>query len=327
MPLISVIIPVYNGEKTIRATIESVLKQSLKDYELIIINDGSQDGTLEVISQIQDSRLQVFSYSNSGVSVSRNRGVENANGEFIAFLDADDLWTPDKLQAQWQALQENPEAAVAYSWTDWITEAGEFLRPGSHITANGDVYEKLLLINFLDNGSNPLIRKQALLKVGGFDALLPPAEDWDMWLRLAAKYPFVAVPFPQVLYRVSANSASANVSRLALGSLHAIKKAFDQAPASLQYLKPYSLSNIYKYLTYKALEGFPERKKGLAGARFLWSAVRNDLSLLKTRIIWKAVFKIAAMIIMPPQQAALVLTKLSKFSDLNTLLTQIRLNP
>lgn len=325
MPLISIVIPVYNGEKSIVKTIESAVNQTFTDFELIIINDGSQDGTLETISQITDSRLQVFSYENSGVTVSRNRGIEKASGEFIAFLDADDLWTPDKLQSQLFALQENPEAAVAYSWTDWIDESGKFLRPGSHITANGDVYKKLLLINFLDNGSNPLIRKQALLEIGGFDELLPPSEDWDMWLRLAAKYDFVGVPFPQVLYRFSTNSASSNVLRLESSCLRLIEKTFAQADGSLQPLKRYSLANIYKYLIYKSLEGFPEQKKGWNAIKFLWNALRNQPDLFGKRIIWKVLFKITVMILLPPQQAENILNKFNKFSDLGTLLTLIKL--
>jgi glycosyltransferase involved in cell wall biosynthesis len=100
MPTISVIIPVYNGEKTIKQTVESVLNQTFRDFELLIINDGSQDATLEIIQAINDERIQVFSYQNSGVSASRNRALTKAKGEFISFIDADDLWTPNKLELQ-----------------------------------------------------------------------------------------------------------------------------------------------------------------------------------------------------------------------------------
>ncbi|MGA9379390.1 MAG: glycosyltransferase family A protein, partial [Phormidium sp.] len=134
MSLISVIIPVYNGEKTIRETIESVLNQTYKNFELIVINDGSQDATLEVVSAIEDQRLKVFSYSNAGLSASRNRGIFQANSEFITFLDADDLWLPDKLESQFNALQNNSEAALAYSWTNYIDESGKFLYPGNRVT-------------------------------------------------------------------------------------------------------------------------------------------------------------------------------------------------
>src|SRR4028118_1289230 len=255
MPIFSVIIPVYNGEKTIQETIESVLNQTFTDFELIVINDGSQDSTLEIVERIQDSRLNVFSYPNAGQAASRNRGFSHASGEYISFIDADDLWTPDKLEAQLRALQDNPQAAVAYSWTKCIDESGQFSRRGSHISATGDVYGKLLLIDFIENGSNPLIRRQALIKVGSFDESLPAAEDWDMWLRLAACYEFVAVPSSQILYRQSANSWSANVLKQGAGSLQVMERAFNQAPESLQHLKPASLANIYKGLTFKALEG------------------------------------------------------------------------
>lgn len=132
MPTISVIVPAYNAEKTILKTIESVLKQTFTDFELIIINDGSNDSTLNIVNSINDDRIKVFSYANSGVCVSRNRGIEQAQGEYISFLDADDLWTTDKLELQLKALQENPQTAIAYSWTDYIDENGKFLYPGSH---------------------------------------------------------------------------------------------------------------------------------------------------------------------------------------------------
>ena len=181
-PKISVIIPAYNCEKTIKSTIESVLNQSFTNFELIVINDGSQDATLDIVSQIDDARINVFSYANAGGNVSRNRGLYHAAGELVSFLDADDIWTPDKLQAQLQALGNNLDAQVAYSWTDYINENGDIFLSGTHITANGDVYEQLLINNFLENGSNPLIVKQAILELGGFDESLPAAQDWDMWL-------------------------------------------------------------------------------------------------------------------------------------------------
>ena len=301
MPHISVIVPVYNGEKTIRETVESVLNQTWQDFEIIIINDGSQDRTLDVISGIQDSRIKVFSYPNAGQAASRNRGIGKASGEYIAFLDADDLWTADKLEAQYQALQENPEAKVAYSWSNHIDESGKFLRTGSHVTANGNVYERLLLLNFFEHGSNPLIHKQAFVEVGGFDESLPPTEDWDMWLRLAARYHFVAVSSPQILYRVYNNSASSNVFRLSSACMTVIERAFNQAPASLQYVKPYSIANISKYITYKALEGSPSRERGLVAARFFWKAILNDLAMLPPkRDFFKIWLKIAAVVLLPP---------------------------
>ena len=302
MPTISVIIPVYNGEKTIKQTIESVLNQTFRDFELLIINDGSQDATLEIIQAINDARIQAFSYPNSGVSASRNRALTKAKGEFISFIDADDLWTPNKLELQLKALQDNPQAAVAYSWSDWIDESGQFLRSGGHITVNGKAYEKLLLRDFIESGSNPLIRKQALDEVGYFEQSVTPAEDWDMWLRLAARYEFVTVEVPQILYRISPNSASFNIVKMEAGSLKVIERVFAQAPESLQDLKRETLASRYNYLTFKALEGNLDRKNGLTAARFLIQALKHDLALLgRTKIMVIVVVKIATAIFLPPQ--------------------------
>jgi len=326
MSLISVIIPVYNGEKTIQETIESVLNQTFTDFELIVINDGSQDATLEIVERIQDPRLKAFSYTNAGQATSRNRGISHACGEYISFIDADDLWTPDKLEAQLRALQDNSQAAVAYSWTKCIDELGNFSRRGSHISVNGDVYAKLLLIDFIENGSNPLIRAQAIAEVGGFDESMTPSEDRDLWLRLAARYHFVAVPSPQVLYRQSANSASANILRMEAASLRVIEQAFSQAPEFLQYLKQSSLANIYKGLTFKALESPLDRQRGLTAARLLWNAVKNDPALLRSRVILKVLFKIAVVTLLPPQQAQALLAKAKGLANTTTLLGYLQLD-
>ena len=320
MPLISVVIPVFNGEKTIKETIDSVLKQTFTDFELIVINDGSQDLTVEVVEKIQDSRIQVYSYQNAGLAASRNRGIDRSTGEYIAFIDADDMWTPDKLEAQFNALKSHPEAAVAYSWTDYIDEYSQFLGKGGHITVNGNIYPHLLLTDLLENGSNPLIRKQAFIEVGNFDESLRAAEDWDMLLRLAIRYHFIAVSSPQVLYRISSNSMSFNVLQQERESLKVIERAFNQAPESLQYLKKPSLANLYKYLTYKSLEGTPQQKKGLVAARMLSSAVKNDLSLLQAKVIGKVVFKILVMVLLPPDLAQSVITKFKILSNTTTLL-------
>lgn len=326
MPLISIIIPVFNGEKTIKETIESVLNQTVTDFELLVINDGSQDGTVGIVECIQDSRIKVFSYPNAGQSTSRNRGIELAQGDYISFIDADDLWIPDKLEAQLKALQANSKAGVAYSWTDWIDESSQLLGKGSYNTEQGEVFTQLLLNDFVANGSNVLIRRDALTEVGGFDPSVTAAEDWDLWLRLAARYEFVAVRSPQVLYRISPNSASFNVWKMEASSLQVIEKAYAIAPQSLQHLKRQSLGNRYKYLTFKAIEGYPERKKGLAAIRFLWNAIKNDPSLLRAKVIWKVLFRIAAITLLTPKLAQAVITKFKPLSNTTTLLGYMKLN-
>ena len=283
--MISIIIPAYDAEKYLANTIQSVINQTFTDWELIIINDGSTDGTLELINNFQDkdSRIKVFSYENAGVAHSRNRGIAEAKGEYIAFLDADDLWTPDKLEMQLKVLQKNSDASVAYSWVDYIDEAGKFLYPGSHITVNGDAYSKLLINNFLENGSNPLVRRDALAKIGNFDVNLPPAEDWDLYLRLALEYQFVVIPKPQILYRLCTNSCSANIIKMETQALRVIEKAYNQTPESLQYLKRETLAKLYEYLLFRTLESNPQRKQFWQASKYFYKMLGYNPAILLRR--------------------------------------------
>jgi glycosyltransferase involved in cell wall biosynthesis len=304
MPLISVVIPIYNGEETIQETLKSVFDQTFQDFEVIVINDGSRDNSLKVLQEVSESRLTVYSYPNSGQAASRNRGISHSNGKYIAFLDADDLWTPDKLDAQLKALQNHPKAALAYSWTDYIDEVGNFLQHGRHITANGNIYEDILVNNFIENGSNPLVDCKVFSEVGNFDEKLPPAEDWEMWIRIASCYEFVAVPKAQVLYRVTINSSSANIPKQEKQCLKAIDKAFSQVPDSLKPLKHKSLTNIYKYLFWKAIEGYPSQKNGRAAARCFWNYMSlNPKSVLNLKFTASVILKIIIMSTFPPKYA------------------------
>ena len=294
---ISVIIPVFNGATTIEETINSISNQTFQDIEIIIINDGSTDATLETIKNISDSRIKIFSYPNAGLSASRNRGISQANREYISFIDADDLWTPDKLELQWQALQSNPQAAVAYSWTDYIDESSKFIKSGRRIKANGDVFSQLIITNFLENGSNPLIRKKAL-EIGGFDETLAAAEDIDMWLRLAANYEFVCVEKPQILYRTSTISMSTNLRRQEAACLKVMERAFSYPKAEkLQHLKKQSLSHLYQYLTFKAIEAPPKQLQTLTAVDFWWNWIKNNPAVVKN----KQVIIIAAVKILFPR--------------------------
>ena len=304
--LISVVIPAFNSEKTIQETIESVLNQTWKNLELIVINDGSKDSTLDIITSIKDPRLKVFSYPNAGVAASRNRGTSIAQGEFISFIDADDLWTKDKLEAQFKALQDNPQAAVAYSWTDHIDSNSQFIRTGARYLENGDVYAELLISNFVANGSNVLIRTEALQTVGGFDKSFTPAEDWDMYLRLATRYHYVVVPLPQILYRITSTSASSNVFKMESVCLRIIKQHYSQGADSLQSGKKQSLLNLYRYLIYKLFEEQTGREKGLKSAKLLWLYLKNDSDryrLIRTK--FSLLSKVIATIVLPSHQPRL----------------------
>ncbi len=315
MPTISIIIPAYNAESTILKTIESVQQQSFLDFELIIINDGSTDHTLELID-IQDPRIKIFSYENGGVSIARNRGIAHANGDFIAFLDADDLWTPDKLEMQFAALIKHPEAGVAYSWTCFLDEEGETLYTGNSVFFEGNVYAKLLLWNFLYNGSNPLIRRQALESVGGFDSTLTHGEDWEFYLRLAAIWSFVVVPKPQVLYRQTLSSASSKIEIMEKEVLRAIEKVFATVPRELQYLKKQSIANFYQFIVHLYLKRTPNIVGAKQAEEKLQTAIRLEPRILLDRKTQVLLVKLLLIRLLSPAIASHLLQYVSKIRSI-----------
>lgn len=247
-PVVSVVIPAYNAEKTILETIESVRKQTFTDFEILVINDGSTDQTVVIVNAIQDDRIKVFSYGNGGLSIARNRGIHQAQGEFITFLDADDLWAIDKLELQIDALRQHKDAGLVYSWTLVLDERGQNLNAGLSPLFEGNVYRQLLIGNFIASGSNAMLRRPVVDQVGQFDPTLRSSEDWDYWLRVATDFPFVVVPKPQIFYRQSTNTMSSNLQRMEYSMLLVHERAFKVVPRELKTLKGQSLSFIYRYL-------------------------------------------------------------------------------
>jgi glycosyltransferase involved in cell wall biosynthesis len=314
MPTISIITPTYNAEKTIAQTIQSVLEQTYTDFELLIINDGSTDRTLDIISTFEDPRIQVFSYPNAGHSISRNRGLEKASGDYISFLDADDIWVPQKLEAQLKALQMNTSAAFVYSWSNFIAENGDFLRKGHYFRAEGNVYLKLLVRNFIENGSNPLIRKQVFTTVGVFNPTLKAAPDWDMWLRIAKEYEFICVPEAQILYRESAQSVSSNLERMEASGLQIIAENFTTAPAHLQHLQKESLGNLYLYLTSRSLTSAGFQRKQISILRYLCLAIFYDPAIIRRRSRFIAIMllKTLMQLLLGVELSQSLLTKLKQ---------------
>ena len=258
MPLVSVIIAAYNAEDTIAQTIFSVLNQSFKDLEVIVIDDGSKDNTSARVLEIDDNRVKFFPYENGGVAKARNRGITHASGEYLAFLDHDDLWTPDKIEAQVSALQKFPDAGIAYSWTINMYSEEKPIRftKLSPVNFEGDVYPQLLLSNFVGSGSNILARATAIKSIGGFDPTPISNEDWDFYLRLAAKWSFVVVPQYQIIYRHTSNSMSSQVQRLEKGGVILLDKVYQSVPQNLQHLKQQSLCNHYLYCSILYIESY-----------------------------------------------------------------------
>lgn len=303
MPFVSVIVPAYNAQETIGETLESIFNQTLADFELIVVNDGSTDQTLKIVAGFDDSRLKAFSYPNAGVAASRNRGAAQASSAYLSFIDADDLWTPDKLEAQLNALENTPQAAVAYSWTNYIDQTGRFVARAQRTTFDGDVYAELLMRDFLESASNVTIRRQAFIDSGGFDESLSGAADWDLFLRLAARYSFVAVPRLGVLYRLGGNSMSANLSMQEQECLQVLERAYEQASESLQPLKKHSFAHLYQYLGFKVMQGQLSREKGLSALRYFKRVLNYNPWLLGQQpcVILAVSLKILAALLLPIQ--------------------------
>ena len=300
MPSISVIIAAYNAQDTIVETVESVLNQTFTDLEILVIDDGSKDSTGDRLCSLDDPRLKLISYENGGVALARNRGIANARGEYISFLDHDDLWTPDKLEDQLAALQKNPDAGVAYSWTIGMFSDENPVRYKKldKVFFEGDIYDKILISNFVGSGSNILVRKEAVESVGGFDATPVSNEDWDFYIRLAAKWHFVLVPKYQILYRQLNSSMSSNILRLEEGGLVLVKKAYRDAPKELQHLKKRFLYNQYIYYTNLYIENYLNSNETISrfslkdAYRSLFKAIFSlPLALIQITTV-KTVFKL-----------------------------------
>lgn len=283
IPVVSVVIPAYNAETTIRGTIQSVLDQTIVDFEIIVIDDGSTDNTRHILDSINDSRLKIFSYANGGLSTARNRGLHHATGEFIAFLDADDQWTSDKLEAQLASLMANPWTDVAYSWTIYFFADCPATRyPSQPIFFQGNVFKDMLLTNFIANGSNILVRRSVAEKVGGFDVSLMASEDWDYYIRLAAIAQFSVVPKHQILYRQSRCSMASNTTVMEQESLKVIAKAFASAPPDCQHLRRKSEAWVYQYCAQQYLKSARAKPDLNPVIRCLKKAILLDPFILKT---------------------------------------------
>ncbi len=186
--MISVVIPLYNKEKSIKSTIESVLAQTYKDFELIVVDDGSTDGSADVVKCFDDKRIRLISKKNGGVSSARNEGIKNAQSEYVSFLDADDIWDENYLENVNQLIHDFPNAGI------WGVNCGFETADGRHIKLND------LPMDFRGYLSNPWHRgqvyctsgssssKTALNAIGGFDERLVYGEDIDVWFRLILEY-------------------------------------------------------------------------------------------------------------------------------------------
>ena len=221
-PIVSVILPTYNRAFTIRSSIESVLAQTYADFELIVVDDGSTDGTGDILKTIKDQRLKIIhSPENRGAAAARNLGIKASQADLIAFQDSDDLWAPHKLAVQvGRAAQAGRATGVIYSSFRWRRGKRQGLTPSRFRAAlrhtglrryrlDGDLWQALLCGNFITT-QTALVSKAYLIEAGGFDERLARLQDWDLWLRLSRRCTFKYINEPLVelnsdTYGISSN--------------------------------------------------------------------------------------------------------------------------
>lgn len=223
MPVVSVIMPAYNAEAFIEDAINSVLKQTYTDFELIVINDCSTDATADIVSRIAatDGRTRFFNNEkNSGVSFTRNFGISKADGEWIAFLDSDDMWREEKLQKQIDLLAAHPDAAIAFTASSFIDYSG---KPYNYImAAEPEMTYKMLLKRNLLSCSSIMVKKDVICRIGMASDKMH--EDYSAWLTILRETKCAyGVNEPLLIYRLSQNSKSSNRLKSAKMIYHSYK--------------------------------------------------------------------------------------------------------
>ena len=202
MPHVSVIIPTHNRRDFVREAIASVLAQTYQDFEIIVVDDGSDDDTRTVVEEFSRAWpvVQYVFQSNQGVSAARNHGVALSHGQFLAFLDSDDVWQPGKLESQIAFFTTHPEASICQTQEIWLRNGVRVNPHNKHRKANGDIFARSLEL-CLVSPSAVMLRRGLFEQVGGFDPNLPACEDYDLWLRIAALMPIHLIDSPLVIKR------------------------------------------------------------------------------------------------------------------------------
>lgn len=197
MDKVSVIIPTFNRCKLLKRALDSVCKQTLAAFEIIIVDDGSTDDTAQMVN-LYFPKVNYFYQSNKGVSSSRNKGLIEAKGDWIAFLDSDDEWLPGKLETQMQALKAEPDVKVCHTEEVWIRNGVRVNQMKKHKKKGGWIFSQCLPLCAM-SPSSILIQRTVFEHVGGFDTTLSACEDYDLWLRITAQYPVLYIEQPQII--------------------------------------------------------------------------------------------------------------------------------
>lgn len=265
LPLVSVVIPMFNVEKYIENCILSVLAQSFKNFEIICVDDGCTDNTLHILEQFTDARIRLISQKNRGLAGARNTGIQSAKGIFIALLDSDDSWASDKLTQHVLHLIENPDVGVSYCPSLFINEDGDTLGLGQFPKLTDITFKDVLCRNPIGNGSAPVIRKALLEEIATnklnenrkyyFDEGLRQSEDIELWVRIALKnkWKFEGISIPLTYYRINDNGLSADLDKQFASWTVAMNKNKPSSHRLFKQLLPLARAYQYRYLARRAI--------------------------------------------------------------------------
>jgi len=255
---ISVIIPTFNRIDLLKRAIDSVLNQSIKPYDIIVVDDGSTDSTSEMIQQKYKS-INLIQQKNSGVSAARNNGIKNAQGDWIALLDSDDEWKKNKLEEQVKNLTDNPQYEFCHTNEIWIRNGIRVNQKKRHKKYGGFIFDKCLDICRI-SPSSVLFNKNILNHVGWFDEKLPVCEDYDLWLRITADYEILFIDKPLIVkYGGHNDQLSNSVEAIERFRIKALQSLLENSDLSKNN-RIHAIEMIIKKLNIY-LKGLVKRKK------------------------------------------------------------------
>lgn len=268
VPLVSVVIPMFNVEKYINESIDSVLSQSYQQFELILVDDGSTDETLNLVNKYNDPRIRLISQANRGLAGARNTGIDAARGIYVALLDADDYWAPTKLARHIKHLNSKPTVGISYCPSLFISEEGDLLGIGQYPKLTNITKQEIFCRNPIGNGSSPVIRRSLLSEISFFgekrdkyrnmyfNETLRQSEDIELWTRIALKtnWKIEGIKQPLTYYRVNNAGLSADTTKQFESWKKAVLLNFDLDPKFFK--KFYSLAKAYqlRYLARRAVQ-------------------------------------------------------------------------
>jgi len=225
-PRVSAIIPTYNYARYVAAAVESVLSQSFDDLEIVVVDDGSTDETRETLRHLS-TRIRYVPQAHRGLAATRNAGIRVSRGRYLAFLDSDDLWLPDKVSMQVARLDAEPAVGLVYTEATLFNDESPTEIPHSFWSdhPSGKILPRLLRHNVVPSPT-PMVRRELFEQVGPFDERLSACEDWDMWIRIAQVSEFSYVDRVLAKYRVHAANMSLDHERMMTNGLRVLEKAF-----------------------------------------------------------------------------------------------------